>query len=158
VIRLVSDYRVVICFPLPVPTLVSAHNAAWSDATTLTATSYFGPELSYYGLDSGTVDKVSTPLWTTSTLIGKSVMTGTDSVRLMHQFLCPSASIFSCTLLTLFLSQKFFPSTLPSSLKVRHFVPDSTHPKREFSSKIKRNTFCETCKTLFCKLKRLPMY
>lgn len=43
----------------------------------------------------------------------------------------PAEQSTAPTLLTPPVPSQFFPSTLPSSLKVQHLVPDSTHPNRE---------------------------
>lgn len=93
------------------PTLTQAVGE-WSDSSVLTATTLFGPGLAIDGavingeVALPTTGGVDDSQWTIgSTIVGKSVMTGHDS---------------------------FFPSTLPSTLKVQHLVPDSTHPSLAF--------------------------
>eukprot|EP00284_Hemiselmis_tepida_P019042 CAMPEP_0174917174 /NCGR_PEP_ID=MMETSP1355-20121228/2297_1 /TAXON_ID=464990 /ORGANISM="Hemiselmis tepida, Strain CCMP443" /LENGTH=1565 /DNA_ID=CAMNT_0016162241 /DNA_START=78 /DNA_END=4771 /DNA_ORIENTATION=+ len=84
----------------------AAGTAAWSDTSVLAATTYHGPNLAFKGdLGSSTTGVDDGTLAIGSTIVAKSVMTGSDS---------------------------FFPSTLPASLKVPHLVPDSTHPDLAF--------------------------
>uniref|UniRef100_A0A6U4UG80 IPT/TIG domain-containing protein n=1 Tax=Hemiselmis andersenii TaxID=464988 RepID=A0A6U4UG80_HEMAN len=97
--------------PLLITLLLPAYSAAagaaaWSDTSVLAATTFHGPDLAFKGdLGSSTTGVDDGTFVIGSSIIAKSVMTGSDS---------------------------FFPSTLPAALKVPHLVPDSTHPDLAF--------------------------